>query len=128
AYHAITLGFYESEILRRVDPRHRSLGQFFQDEIATPLGLEFYIRVPETIPNSKMAVIDRPGFAEMLLGFPIQLTLDTFNSRSNFRLALLGSELAHDDERIFSRNLEIPSGGGVGTARGIAKAYGVFAN
>ncbi len=44
AYHAITLGFYESELLRRVDPRHRSLGQFFQDEIATPLGLDVYIR------------------------------------------------------------------------------------
>ena len=38
AYHAITLGFYEGELLRRVDPQHRSLGQFFQDEIATPLG------------------------------------------------------------------------------------------
>src|SRR5215211_4557637 len=37
AYHAITLGFYESELLRRIDLRHRSLGQFFQDEIATPL-------------------------------------------------------------------------------------------
>ena len=38
AYHAITLGFYESELLRRVDPKHRSLGQFFEDEIARPLG------------------------------------------------------------------------------------------
>ena len=37
AYHAITLGFYESELLRRIDPKHRSLGQFFQDEIASPL-------------------------------------------------------------------------------------------
>jgi CubicO group peptidase (beta-lactamase class C family) len=35
AYHAISLGFYQSELLRRVDPQHRSLGQFFQDEIAT---------------------------------------------------------------------------------------------
>jgi CubicO group peptidase (beta-lactamase class C family) len=26
AYHGITLGFYESELLRRIDPRHRSLG------------------------------------------------------------------------------------------------------
>ena len=34
AYHALTLGFYEGELLRRVDPQHRSLGQFFQDEIA----------------------------------------------------------------------------------------------
>ena len=31
AYHAISLGFYEGELLRRVDPRHRSLGQFFQE-------------------------------------------------------------------------------------------------
>jgi CubicO group peptidase (beta-lactamase class C family) len=39
-YHAITLGYYESELLRRIDPQHRSLGRFFQDEIATPLGLD----------------------------------------------------------------------------------------
>src|SRR5262245_59144079 len=61
AYHAITLGFYESELLRRIDPRHRSLGQFFQDEIATPLGLDVYIRLPEEIPNSRLALIERPS-------------------------------------------------------------------
>src|SRR5256712_13647322 len=47
AYHALTLGFYEGELLRRVDPHHRSLGQFFQDEIASPLRLDVYIRLPE---------------------------------------------------------------------------------
>jgi len=52
-YHAITLGFFEGELLRRIDPQHRSLGQFFQDEIATPLSLDFYIRLPESIPNSR---------------------------------------------------------------------------
>ncbi|MEZ7238757.1 serine hydrolase domain-containing protein [Rhodococcus sp. GXMU-t2271] len=41
AYHAISLGFYQGELVRRVDPQHRTLGQVFQDEIATPLGLEF---------------------------------------------------------------------------------------
>ena len=61
AYHAITLGFYEGEILRRIDPQHRSLGQFFQDEIASPLGLDVYIRLPESIPNSRLATIARPG-------------------------------------------------------------------
>ena len=39
----------------------------------------------------------------------------------------MGSELAHDEQRIYSRNLEIPAGGGVGTARAIAHAYSVFA-
>ena len=38
AYHAISLGFYEAEIIRRVDPAHRSLGQVFDEEIARPLG------------------------------------------------------------------------------------------
>ena len=32
-----------------------------------------------------------------------------------------------DADRKVVRNLEVPSGGGVGTARAIAKAYGVFA-
>jgi len=32
-----------------------------------------------------------------------------------------------DSERIYARNLEVPSGGGVGTARSIARAYSVFA-
>ena len=43
-------------------------------------------------------------------------------------LALRGSELQHDAQRIYARDLEIPSGGAVATARGIARAYGVFAS
>jgi CubicO group peptidase (beta-lactamase class C family) len=126
-YHAITLGFYESELLRRIDPRRRSLGRFFRDEIAAPLGLDFYIRLPASIPDERLAPLVDPGFAEMLLGFPFELTLAAWNRRSNIRRALAGSELAHDEERIYARELEIPSGGGVGTARAMARAYSVFA-
>lgn len=128
AYHAVTLGFYEGELLRRVDPRHRSLGQFFQEEIATPLRLAFYIRLPESLPDSELAPLVDPSRSEMMLGFPFSMTLAILNPRSNFRRALLGSELAHDEKHIYSRNLEIPAGGGVGTARAIARAYSVFAN
>ena len=32
-----------------------------------------------------------------------------------------------DKERVYARNFEVPSGGGVGTARAIAHAYSVFA-
>ena len=127
AYHAITLGYYESELLRRIDPRHRSLGQFFQDEIATPLGLDFYIRLPESIPDSRLATLARPGRAEMLLGFPFRLTITVLNPHSNIVRALAGSLLPHDEQRIYARNLEVPAGGGVGTARAIARAYSEFA-
>lgn len=127
AYHAITLGYYESELLRRIDPQHRSLGQFFQDEIATPLGLDFYIRLPESIPNSRLATIARPSLFAMLRGFGIRFSLAAFNRRSNIARALMGSEFPHDEQRIYARNFEVPSGGGVGTARAIARAYSVFA-
>lgn len=127
AYHAVTLGFYEGELLRRVDPRRRSLGQFFQDEIATPLGLDFYIRLPESIPASRLAPLVDPSVFEMLFGFPYRMAPAVWNPRSKIRRALLGSELAHDRQSIYVRNLEIPAGGGVGTARALAHAYSVFA-
>src|SRR5262245_10243318 len=127
AYHGITLGFYESELLRRIDPRHRSLGQFFQDEIASPLGLDVYIRLPEDIPNSRLATITRPTWFELIYGFPFRLALDAMNRRSKITRALRGSELPHDEAHIYARNLEVPSGGAVGTARAIAHVYGVFA-
>jgi CubicO group peptidase (beta-lactamase class C family) len=127
AYHAVTIGFYEGELLRRIDPQHRSLGQFFQDEIATPLNLEFYIRLPESIPDWRLAPLVDPSFAKMLFGFPLRLVPSVWNPRSNIRRALEGSELAHDAHRIYPRNLEIPAGGGVGTARASARAYSVFA-
>jgi CubicO group peptidase (beta-lactamase class C family) len=130
AYHALTLGFYESELLRRVDPRRRSLGRFFQDEIATPLGLDFYIRLPEDIPDSRLARLDSGTFLQAIARLPPRLVPAAVYPRSNLFRALIGNPAARlplDEERIYSRNLEVPSGGGVGTARAIAHAYGVFA-
>jgi len=127
AYHAITFGYYESELLRRIDPQHRSLGQFFQDEIASPLGLDVYIRLPEDIPNSRLATIAQPRPIDMMLGFPLRFVVEAMNPRSKIVRALRGSELPHDGKRVYARNFEVPSGGAVGTARAIARAYSVFA-
>jgi CubicO group peptidase (beta-lactamase class C family) len=130
AYHALSLGFFEGELLRRVDPQHRSLGRFFQDEIASPLGLDFYIRLPESIPNSRLAVLERVPLLKMLTRFPLPLALAAVNPRSAIYRALVvnpGSGVVLDDQRVYARDLEVPSGGGVGTARAMARAYSVFA-
>jgi len=130
AYHALTLGFYEGELLRRVDPLHRSLGQFFQEEMALRLDEEVYIRLPEAIPNSRLAILAPPTFFEVLRGFGLRFMLQAMNPRSNIYRALStnpGSRVYQDEQRIYARNLEVPSGGGVATARGIAHAYSVFA-
>jgi CubicO group peptidase (beta-lactamase class C family) len=130
AYHAQSLGYYEGELLRRIDPQHRSLGQFFQDEIASPLGLDFYIRLPDNIPNSRLATIQKANPALMMFNVPLPLMMASMNQRSPTYRAVFknpGPWLLLDQERIYSRNLENPSGGGIGTARAIAQAYSVFA-
>jgi CubicO group peptidase (beta-lactamase class C family) len=131
AYHAISLGFYEGELLRRVDPLHRSLGQFYQDEIASPLDLDFYIRLPEDVPNSRLATIQRfnPVTAIFSVG-SLPMLFASMNKHSPLHRAMFenpGPWLPLDNERIYARILEVPSGGGVGTARAIAHAYSVFA-
>ncbi len=130
AYHALSLGFYESELLRRVDPAHRSLGQFFQEEIATPLALDFYIRPPEEIPASRLATLQPMPLARALFTLPLPFLLAVLHRRSLLHRALLdhlGATLRLTPERLYARHLEVPSGGGVGTARAMAKAYSVFA-
>jgi CubicO group peptidase (beta-lactamase class C family) len=44
-YHALTFGFLVGEVVRRISGR--SLGRFFADEVAGPLGLDFWLGLPE---------------------------------------------------------------------------------
>ncbi|MEU4703564.1 serine hydrolase domain-containing protein [Nonomuraea dietziae] len=44
-YHALTFGFLVGEVVRRVSGR--SLGAFFREEVAEPLGLDFWLGLPE---------------------------------------------------------------------------------
>ena len=127
-YHGLTLGFYQSELLRRVDPKGRSLGRYFHDEIASPLGLDFYIRLPEDIPNARLATIRSPKFGlSAMRSAPVSFILAALNPRSAIRRALVGTEFCLDEHHVYTRNFEVPSGGGVGTARAIAHAYSEFA-
>src|SRR2546421_743325 len=66
-YHALSLGFYEGELIRRVDPARRSLGRFFAEEIAAPLGLEFYFGVPASVAPERIASIVGSGIVGALL-------------------------------------------------------------
>lgn len=62
----------------------------------------------------------------MLFGFPLRLTLDAMNRRSNIYRALLvnpGASVYMDAQRIYARHLEVPAGGAVATARAMARAF-----
>jgi len=131
AYHAISLGFYESELIRRVDPAHRTLGRAFDDEIRRPLGIDAYIRVPESIPADRIAPLEPPSMWKRMTGMPFPLVLDAMRRKSVIHRSLIanpGTGFYLDPDRVVVRELEVPSGGGVGSARAIARAYGAFAS
>src|SRR4030095_7356182 len=94
----------KGELMRRLDPRHRTLGQFFQEEIAAPLGEDFYIRLPEEIPNDRLAILSPPGLFKMLIGFrPVRLLVEGLNPRSKISRALSvnpGTSVYVDQSRV----------------------------
>jgi CubicO group peptidase (beta-lactamase class C family) len=131
AYHAITLGFYMGELVRRIDPGRRTLGRFFDEEIAKPLNADIYIRTPESIPISRIAHLEPPSIWKRLTGMPIRFTLAALDRRSVLHRALIsnpGTAFYLDPDLVIRRNLEAPSGGAIASARGIARVYGAFAS
>jgi CubicO group peptidase (beta-lactamase class C family) len=129
-YHVFSLGWYASELLRRVDPQHRTLGQFFQDEQAKPLDLEFYIGVPASVSTSRIATPMEEGGFQRVFMIPPELLLSMLNPGSitmrTLRNPKVNSNLVFNSPEY--RAVEFPSAGGIGQASSIARAYSVFAN
>jgi CubicO group peptidase (beta-lactamase class C family) len=128
-YHAMTVGMYMQELIRHVDPAHRTLGRFFHEEIAEPLDLEFYIGLPRDIPDSRLAKFKPLSRARAILALgstPPALIKKVLLPRSLLRRSLsTPSDADFNDRRCLE--VELPAGNGVGTARAIARAYSAFA-
>jgi len=127
-YHAMTIGLYMQELIRHVDPAHRTLGRFFQEEIAAPLGIEFYIGLPPEIPDERLAQLRlfSPGRSiRALPSFSKGYVMRILWPWSLLRKSMLFADVDPNDRRWLE--VEVPAGDGVGTARGIARAYSVFA-
>ena len=135
-YHGITLGWYEGELIRRVDPQYRTLGRFFAEEVAAPLGLEFFIGLPDAVPHGAgRATIHGYTPAEMLLHlheFPRALRARRSSTRAaspyrHVRQPARHRPAATSTTGASCSGLEIPAANGIGEARAIARAYGEFA-
>jgi CubicO group peptidase (beta-lactamase class C family) len=131
-YHALSLGWYEGELIRRVDPQHRSLGRFFADEVADPLGLEFYFGLPPGIPTERVASIKGGGLIEALLhprGMPAPM-LAAFLRPSSLTSRVFANPKLRSTAGLDApeyRAVENPAGGGIGLVRSVAKAYSELA-
>jgi CubicO group peptidase (beta-lactamase class C family) len=124
-YHALTFGWLVGEVVRRVSGK--SLGRYFRDEIAEPLGLDFHIglaaehdaRTADMVPSPPPAPGERNLMAEFL-GDPESATFKAFVNPPD----LIEPGAVNTREW---RAAEIPAGNGHGNGRALARVYGALA-
>ncbi len=104
-YHALTYGHLAGEPLRRVDGR--SVGRFIAEEIAGPLGVPFFVGLPEAEDHRVAEIIEGPNTADWVAG-----VLDSGypNACAN------PTPNATDPNKRIWRAAEIPGGNGHATA------------
>lgn len=131
-YHAVSLGFYLSELLRRVDPGRRSIGGFLRTEINPALGTDLHIGLPRDVPSSSVAKIrsKNPLHAIMHAGkFPLLAIAGVLWPWSMVHRAALNPWLRRPGDLAETplRHLELPSSNGLATARDLATLFGDLA-
>jgi CubicO group peptidase (beta-lactamase class C family) len=125
-YHARTFGWLLGEIVRRITAK--SLGTYFQDEIAGPLGLDFHIGLPDK-HHGRVAHIsavpppptgEEPNLGRIMQTQPESFTARAFLNPPSYRIP----DTANTPEW---RRAELPSSNGHGTAGSIARFYSALA-
>ncbi len=117
AYHALTQGYLIGEVVKRITGK--TIGTFFQEEIAKPLNADFFIGVPES-EFPRIADLIPPGGDATLpsVGEPGSISDRTFKYPAT-------SALASRTEGW--RRAEIPAANGHGNARSVARIHSALA-
>jgi CubicO group peptidase (beta-lactamase class C family) len=120
-YHARTYGWILGEVVRRVSGL--TMGGFFAREVAAPLGLDFYIGLPEVL-EPRVATL----YAPLPPSDPAEAALlqQFIGPGTPLHRALSGpGDLAYGDvwNTRALHAAEIPSSNGIATARALATMY-----
>ena len=118
-YHAVTFGWLVGEVVRRISGR--SLGTFFREEVAGPLGLDFWIGLPEALAARVAPIRMAPLTGETT---PIMLAMaDRSTLTSKAFLNPPGLMTARQVNARVLHAAEVPAANGIATARGLAGMY-----
>ena len=123
-YHAVTYGYLVGEVVRRISGK--SLGTFFHDEFALPLGLEFWIGLPEEHEHRVARLIgglagDTPGEGEEETPMAMPPPDSVIGRALTLNGALDGLEHGFNTPALL--RAEMPAANGVTNARSLARFY-----
>jgi len=125
-YHATTYGWLVGEVIRRVTGV--SVGTYFREAVAEPLGIDFWIGLPES-EEPRVARLDggtTPDF-DALDPAARELAEQFLGPDTHLGRALFAPGGALADRDVWNTRAlhaaEVPAAGGIGEARAVARAY-----
>jgi CubicO group peptidase (beta-lactamase class C family) len=122
-YHALTFGFLVGEVVRRISGR--SLGTYFREEFADPLGIDFHIGLPEAHESRVSPLVQGPVHAEEGADLFSRIMSDP---ESLLAKAFINPPMLPTDANTREwRAAEIPAANGHGTAAALARIYAALA-
>ena len=122
SYHAITFGYLVGEMVRQASGK--SLGAYFAEEIAGPLGIDYWIGLPEAVePRVAPIILYRPPKDAPRTPFMAEAVKR--GTPANLFIFNHGDWMAGGVNTRAGRAAEIGAAGGVTNARGLA---GLFAS
>jgi len=125
AYHAKTYGYLLDAVVRRLTGAN--IGEYWRSEIADPLGLEFWIGLPETL-HDRVATIYAARSLEGAKGDAFYRKLAEASSITRRAFASpTGFPTPSSMNRPEARSAMLASLGGIGTACALAQFYAVLA-
>jgi CubicO group peptidase (beta-lactamase class C family) len=120
-YHGLTFGFLVGEVVRRVTGT--TLGTFFREQVAGPLGLDFHIGLPEAGEVRVAPVIPSMPDPEHLS--PMEQA--AFTDPESIPYLMLvnsgGYMMPGESDSRAAHAAELPSSGGITNARGLVAMY-----
>lgn len=123
-YEFVVFGWLVGEVVRRVSGK--SLGRFFQDEVAKPLGLDFWIGLPEEIEPRVAKII--PADLQQMLDTPfMKVAIEDPNSIPGLCMGNMGGYFPDGFDSRAAHAAEIGAAGGITNARGLAGMYAPLA-
>ncbi len=125
-YHGLTFGWTVGEIVRRVSGQ--SLGTFFQNEVARPLGIDFWIGLPEDQEHRVAPMIRYAWPADTALPKFLQAVVKDKTSIPALFLLNSGGFMANGANSRAGHAAEIGAANGISNARGLAGMYQPLAN
>ena len=123
-YHSGTYGWLVGEVVRRISGK--SVGTFFADEVAKPLGLDFWIGLPEREEHRVVPVINidlqDSGVDGQVQTERRRALLEASRNPDSLLARPTTTTPLDPNSRAF-RAAEIPAGNGVTDARSLARMY-----